>query len=254
MFRQVFVVVVLAVFSVGFASQESLAGIAYQNTIDATGTGYQFGGAAKVGIDLITTMDINEITLAPCAATGWLTTISFIANNFNDVPIQARALCTTWLANGPGGGPGTASFEFLMTATLAADSNTVLTLSTGGDPVPPNSTFWIGISFDNENYAYDTTAAQLDQLGAYAYRPATVGQDGSQAYSAPPGTIDDPFDPVLTPIGSAYGANFGWTVDYAVPEPSSWLLLAFGTILTFAFSRHNPGRAPIESRELSGFR
>jgi hypothetical protein len=242
-------VALLAVVAMGWAAIESRAGVLYQNTTNPTGGSIVFGGTAQFRDLLSTNVDINELTLAPGSTGLTIDSISFRAYNFNPVAVEVSTLVSIWEGDGPGGGPGSNVQMFgIENSQLAAESETIVTFTEPGRGliVPDVMNFWFGVSFNNANGQSPITAAELNQLGALTYHPSTVGTDGPQAYFGPPGTFLP--DPVVEPLGSAFGANFGWTIDGGIPtpEPASFVLLLIGTpavaILQIRRRRWSPAR------------
>jgi len=159
--------------------------------------------------------------------------------NLNTVAVSARPRMRFWLPDGPNGGPGTYFNNNGLDVTVPPDgvpdnfgftfnpisfpANTVSGFFTTFDPdsespnyfpfkVPTGGTFWIGITFDNNDGATGATAAQLDNLG--------VGLFGAPIS----GTSEDVFFLTTNP-GSFFGAsnplgggiNFGNDTDPTMP-------------------------------------
>jgi uncharacterized protein (TIGR03437 family) len=187
--------------------------VVYQNTANPTGAGFTFSGHATLGSNLAANVDINMLTLAAGSAGQSISALSFLAYNSNSVAVEARPTMYIWAA-GDGGTPTTLLGSFVLPLTSLAASNQQalsLTLPGGGIIVPANGEIWAGIGFDNDNGASTIAATQLDNLGALTYHPATVGTDGPNAYFIPPGASLN--DPAVIPFGSAFTANYGWTVQ-----------------------------------------
>jgi hypothetical protein len=184
--------------------------IVYQNTTTQVGA-FLFNGAATIGTDLAANIDINELTLASGSAGASITSLSFIAFNFNAAAVVARPVIYIWATDGAGGNPGTLLGKFVLAdQTLAVGTNTISFTVPGGPIIPSNMQIWAGIGFDNDNGASPITAAQLNALGGLTYHPATVGTDGPNALFIPPGSALT--NPAVNPFGATFGANYGWTV------------------------------------------
>jgi hypothetical protein len=74
------------------------ASIVYQDTTTQVGV---FNGAATIGSNLAANIDINLLTLATGSAGDSITSLSFLADNFNSVSVQAKSTIYVWAANGP---------------------------------------------------------------------------------------------------------------------------------------------------------
>jgi hypothetical protein len=212
------------------------AQVVYQNTANQIGTGFVFNGAVLTGSNLAANVDLNELTLAAGSAGERITSLSFLSFNFNTTAVAARPTMYLWAANGAGGDPGTLLGSFALPLETFAPGQTTLSLTVPTTVIVPASMqIWAGIGFDNDNGASAIGAAQLNSLGAQTYHPATVGTDGATAlFIAPPNfAVDNPAGIVF---GSPFGANYGWTVSAAVPEPSTWAMMLLGFCgLGFAF-------------------
>jgi hypothetical protein len=210
--------------------------VVYQNTANPTGGSFGFNGAVLTGSNLAANVDLNELTLAAGSAGDRITSLSFLASNFNTTAVAARPTMYVWAANGAGGDPGTLLGSFALPLETLAPGQTTLSLIVPTTLIVPASMqIWAGIGFDNDNGASAITAAQLNILGALTYHPATVGTDGATALFIPPPNfaVDNPATFVF---GSPSGANYGWTVSAAVPEPSTWAMMLLGFAgLGFAF-------------------
>jgi len=195
---------------------QTAAGTAYQNT--ASPWGYSFNGAANVSGNLVANVDINELTLAAGSAGQMITTVSFLAYNYNKLAVQARPTIYMWLDDGPGGTPGTLQGSYIQGMTsFAASSQATITLTlgspgfSGGIPVPSDGKIWAGIGFDNGVGASQIAAAQLNNLGGATYHPANIGTDGPNSYFLRPGAASLA-TPVVVTLENDSSANYGWTV------------------------------------------
>jgi uncharacterized protein (TIGR03437 family) len=200
------------------------ATLVYQNTANPTGSGFAFNGHATLGSNLAANVDMNMLTLAAGSAGQSISALSVLAYNFNSVAVEGRPTMYIWAAD-DGGNPTSllGSFVLPITSFAAGSQQTLsLTLPGSGIIVPANGEIWAGIGFDNDNGASTIAGTQLDNLGALTYHPATVGTDGPNAYFMGPGTSLN--DPAVNPFGSAFTANYGWTVQatatLALPAPS----------------------------------
>ena len=232
----------LALIAVGIVSNAN-ADVVYQNTTNPTGSGFLFEGAATVGGNLAANIDINDLILAPGSAGEAISSLSFLAFNFNTVAVQARPTMYIWAADGAGGTPGTLLGDFVLpVTTFGAGAQQAISISTGNEPLIPGSMeIWAGIGFDNDNGVSPITASQLDAMGAHTYHPATIGTDGPDAYFLPPGeSLNDPAA-ILFDTNST--ANYGWTVQAtATPEPQSAILLSTIVLgVAFVFRKRLPG-------------
>jgi hypothetical protein len=212
--------------------------VVYQNTTNPTGGGFAFEGALLTGSNLAANVDLNELTLAAGSAGDRITSLSFLSFNGNTMAVAARPTMYLWAANGAGGDPGTLLGSFALPLETLATGQSTLSLTVPTTVIVPASMqIWAGIGFDNDNGASAITAAQLNLLGALTYHPATVGTDGATALFIPPPNfaVNNPTGLVF---GSPSGANYGWTVSAAVPEPSTWAMMLIGFVgLGFGFHR-----------------
>jgi hypothetical protein len=191
--------------------------VVYQNTATPTGSGFAFNGHVTLGNSLAANIDLNMLTLAAGSAGQAISALSFLAYNYNSVAVEARPTMYIWTA-GEGGNPATllGSFALPLTSFAAGSQQALsLTLPGSGIIVPANGEIWAGIGFDNNNGASTIAATQLDSLGGLTYHPATVGTDGPNAYFMAPGASLN--DPAVVPFGSAFTANYGWTVQANEP-------------------------------------
>lgn len=181
-------------------------------------------------------MVFNQLTFAPGSAGLIIDSISLLVYNSNPVDVNVLAVDVgLWLGETAGGGPASPLTQIgIEDLEFAANSQTTLTYTNFGSffSVPNNLTLWMSINFiDSNNGNTGATEDQLNHLGFLAYHPATVGTDGSQAYVAPSSTLDmsNP-TPVVEPLGTPYGANFGLTLigNPPSPEPSSIVSLGLG--------------------------
>ena len=119
-----FALVTLAI--AGAISCAHASPIVYQNTTTQVGA-FEFNGATTIGSDLAANIDLNQLTLASGSAGDSITSLSFLADNFNSVSVLARPTIYVWAANGAGGNPGTLLGTFaLSNQTLAPGVDTVI--------------------------------------------------------------------------------------------------------------------------------
>jgi hypothetical protein len=207
-------VLTLATMGIASSAAAGIGSVVYQNTTTQVGS-FLFEGAAAVGTNLAANIDINQLTLAAGSAGLSITSLSFLAANFNAGAVEARPTIYIWAANGAGGNPGTLLGEFVLSdETLTTGINTINYTVPGGLLIPASLQIWAGIGFDNDNGASPITDAELSALGGLTYHPATVGTDGPNAVFLPPGSASS--NPAVIPFGTASGANYGWTVTAAL--------------------------------------
>jgi PEP-CTERM motif len=204
------------------------AATVYQNTTNSAGGSFSFNGSTLIGSNLAANVDLNELTLTAGSAGKQITSFSFLAANFNTSPVVARPTIYVWAADGTGGDPGTLLGTFALPLdTFASGLQTTLDLAVPSTLiVPANMEIWAWIGFDNDNGASAITADELNNLGAFTFHPATIGADGPQALLSGPLNLGD--NPTVFSFGGSFGANYGWTVSAAVPEPSTWALILAG--------------------------
>jgi hypothetical protein len=215
----------------GGVGQAGAGTIVYQNTTNSLGGGFVFNGSTPVGSNLVANVDVNELTLQSGSAGMQITSLTLLAANFNTSAVQARPTMYIWAADGPGGAPGTLLGDFVLpTETFSSFQTTIgLTIPNNTVIVPASGQIWAGIGFDNNNGATPITAAQLNDLGAVSYHPATVGLDGPVAYFIPPTSPSNVNDPAVIVFDTNSTANYGWTVQATpVPEPATLTLLGIG--------------------------
>jgi hypothetical protein len=207
----------------------------YSNVSNFLGQGYANGGATLQGANTITTLVADDIT--PVGTYGGMDVVQFkfSAVNFNSVAVTFRPRVRFWFADGAGGAPGTyynlpapVGYSF-NPVTVSAMTVTVFTANISpGQFTMPGSTFWAGITFDDNGGTTGATAAQLDNIGQGIFDPPTTGASADRAFQT---QAAGSFFGVNSPAGALFylggspPTNFGWefTVDVLVPaQQASW--------------------------------
>jgi hypothetical protein len=235
---------------VGFLEQRALLSgdVVYKNTTNPTGGGIVFNGATQIGSDLAAYVDINKLTLAAGSAGLPITSLNFLAYNFNAETVEARPTMYVWAGNGAGA-PGTLLGDFALPITTldaGVDTRLSFTVPTGSLIVPNSMNLFTGVGFDNDNGATQITADQLNALGGLTYHPATIGTDGPQAYFFLP---DIPLNnPAVAAFGASYGANYGWNVTANPLTSLSWddADMAGGVTLTYTLNSAQSDTIPVD--------
>ena len=223
--------------AVGAASAQEV--VAYNNTVNSSGSFFLNGGAAEVSFTTITRLVADDITPAPGYAGRPIASVSFAVFNDNTSTVAARPRVRFYSANGATGGPGTylAGFSLLDQTTFDPGLSVVQFSPSeyypGGVNVP-SGTFWIGVTFDDMWHNLGTTEAELNQLGMALCSPPTIGGSSDTFFeTSAPGsfTSDNPLG-VLGNLGGSPAANFYFGLTVAeVPEPSSLTLLGLGVLV-----------------------
>ena len=203
----------------------------YSNITNFLGLGVAQGPSALQGANQITRLIADDLTPNGVNAGASVTRHVFSVANLNQVAVTVRARTRFWFDNG--GVPGT---YYNVPAAVGFTFNPLtfqpgVTLVNGGLPANsftmPGTTFWAGVTFDNNNGATGATPAQMDAMGQGVFDPPTIGSSNDVIFitdsagsffniSNPAGATND--------LGSD-PANLGHelVVDVPVPaEKSSW--------------------------------
>jgi hypothetical protein len=219
-------------FEIGVASKNEprlLDSVDYSNVTNFLGAGIRNGGSTNQAGNTITALVADDIT--PDGQAGFdVLEVTFSVANFNTAPVTCRARIRFWFPDGTGGGPGTyynvpANVGFTFDPFTFNPGVTLLTGTLGpGLFTMPGTTFWAGLTFDNNNGATGASAAQLDNMGQGLFDPADIGssQDVGFATSAagsffgvsnPPGTLFN--------LGGSPPVSFGWEFISGAPTPAT---------------------------------
>ena len=201
--------------------------VAYSNITNFLGQGFPNGGTANQAGNLITRLVADDLT--PTAGYGGLNvnTFTFSVANLGAGTVTARPRVRFYLSDGAGGGPGTVVTGFTFNPISFPAGVGLYTATLAGTMNLPLTTFWAGITFDNNTGGTGATAAQLNGLGQGIFDPPTVGSSldvffittaaGSFLANNPAGSFSN--------FNGAPVANFGWDfqVEQPVPAiPSTW--------------------------------
>ena len=211
----------------------AVATVMYSNVTTFSGSGVLNGGAALQGANTITRLTADDLT--PIGGGIDVTQFKFSVVNLNAVQLTFRPRARFWFADGAGGAPGTyynlpAAVGFTFNpVTVGATSATVFTAALGaGVMTMPTSTFWAGLTFDNNSGGTGATAAQLNNLGQGVFGPADVGTSADQYFAT---TGAGSFFGIANPAGALgnFGGNpvadLGWEFSVDAPisvEPAVW--------------------------------
>jgi hypothetical protein len=234
----------LGVLAVGVFSASAQELFIYRDLDTSTSQFFANGGAALVSGDTITRLVADDITPLGGYAGTAISNIYFSVVNANAVAVSARPRLRMWNADGPGGTPGTFVAGFTFNAiSFSANTGYSFFFHPTGVNVPA-STFWIGLTFDDNNGATGATATQLNNLGMALFNPPTIGTSTDEAFET---TAAGDFL-VNNPAGSTFNfggnppANFFFGVSVAqVPEPSTFLIGVVGLGGLFLLRRQPSG-------------
>ena len=209
--------------------------VEYSNVSSFLGSGVAQGGATLQGTNTITKLLADDITPTGANAGSDVVQFKFTVVNFNTVPVSFRPRVRFWLADGPGGAPGTyysvpAAVGYTFNpVTLNASSASIFTAGIpAGQFTMPGVTFWAGVTFDNNNGTTGATAAQLNNLGQALFHPPTIGTSADLFFiTQAAGSFFPATSPsgALTNLGGNPPANFGWEFTVDVPvgvQDESW--------------------------------
>lgn len=208
---------------------------AYSNVLNFLGSGFPNGGAALQAGNTITRLVADDLTPNPIYTGIDVVSFSFGVVNFNSAAVTFRPRVRFWFADGGGGLPGNyydqpAPIGFTFNpVVMNPGAATVFTANVAaGTFQMPGTTFWAGLTFDNNVGATGATAAQLDNLGVALFDPPMEGTSTDVLFqTAAAGSF---FAPDF-PVGATFNflgnpvANAGWAfnVDNATPaETTSW--------------------------------
>jgi hypothetical protein len=222
----------LAVVQAGFLPTAQADSVLYSNIATFTGEGYAIQVSSTDALGTIGTALIAD-DLHTVAGSGGaaIDSITFSVANFGTTNTTAGIGLRFYSDdNGlPGTLLGALNFNAIPFATgvtyplTYSPGTTIFTLPTSGN-------IFAGEFFTNAS-APDTTADQLNELGAGLFNPPTIGtSDDSVFQSSATGTSFLTNNPAgsLFNFGGDPVANFGWslsgTIPAPVPEPSSLML------------------------------
>lgn len=207
----------------------------YSNLTTYLGSTLANGGAALQGANTITRLTADDCTPTGANAGQDVIEFRFTVVNLNTVAVTYRPRVRFWFANGTGGAPGTyynlpaaVGFSFNPLTIAANTAQVYFTTLAPAQFTMPGTTFWAGMTFDNNNGATGATAAQLNNLGQAIFGPPTVGSSADQYFIT---TAAGSFFNVANPAGALGNfsgnppANFGWefSADVTVGvEQDSW--------------------------------
>jgi uncharacterized repeat protein (TIGR01451 family) len=201
---------VVCLFASGAFAQSSDA--VYSNLGTFRNQSYAAGGATQQFLNTITRMaadDLNLIGTPPYAINGF----RFTVTNLNSVNVSASPLIRFYMADGPGGGPGTL-IKAITYNPITFTAGVVGTIKTSTKFVLPSAHIWAGIAFDNNGGATGATGAQLDNLAQGIFSPATRGTSADQYFVtnvAGSFASDNPAGTIVN-FGGAPPADFGWEI------------------------------------------
>ena len=213
------------------------AGLAvdYSNVTTFLGQTVLNGGAANQAGNTITRMTMDDLTPTGTNAGQDVLQFKFSVVNLNTVPLTFRPRARFWNADGAGGNPGTyysvpAAVGFTFNpVVVGANAATIFTANLAANQFKmPGSTFWAGLTFDNNTGGTGATAAQLDNLGQGLFDPPVVGASQDTYFHT---TAAGSFFPTANPVGAQANfmgmpvANMGWefTADVVVGvEETNW--------------------------------
>lgn len=207
----------------------------YSNITGFTGSVLTHGGTVLSAGNRITRLLADDIT--PIGATAGLdvTSFTFSVANLNSVSVGFRPRVRFWNADGAGGAPGSyyslpaaVGFSF-NPVTLGPNSITLLTATlAAGQFTMPSTTFWAGMTFDNNTGGTGATSAQMNLIGQGLFDPPTVGSSLDVHFLT---TGAGSFFPTANPAGTLGNvggnppANYGWEFNVDLPVPTkatSW--------------------------------
>jgi hypothetical protein len=204
--------------------------VEYSNITNFTGYALRQGPSANQAGNQITLLLADDITPLGVYAGKDVSAITFSVANLNSVAVSARPRIRFWFANGAGGAPGTyynvpASVGFSFNPiTFNPGSVVLLTATVGANQFKmPGSTFWAGVTFDNNTGGTGATAAQMDNLGQGIFDPPDVGSSADVFFLT---QSAGSFFPTNNPAGALYDvspditSNFGWEFTISTPVPT----------------------------------
>lgn len=201
--------------------------VAYSNYV-SSGVTYANGGATNVAGNTITRLIADDVTPIASMIGADVREIKFTVANLNASSVSARAHIRFW--NDAAGAPGTyydvpvdVGFEadlFLPTGlnflTIAVDPSS-FTL--------PAGPLWCGISYDDKDGTFTTSAAQLNNLAQAISGIASVGSTADAAFvTTNAGAFfgdDNPAGSALNPGPAHFNLALELLVDQATPTAKS---------------------------------
>jgi len=209
-----------------------LASVEYSNVVNFLGQGFANGASQLQGANRITRLVADDITPTGATAGQSVLQVKFSMANFNATNVTVRPRIRFWFDNG--GVPGAyynipAPVGFSFSPLTIAPGVTVVT----GNLAPglfsmPGTTFWAGITFDDNNGTTGITQAQLDLIGQGIFDPPSIGTSEDVGFVT---TAAGSFFPTDNPAGSTFNfggapvVNFAWefTADNTTPaQRSTW--------------------------------
>jgi hypothetical protein len=198
-------------------------GAVFSNVTTFSGSFFPNGGATNVSGDMITKLIANHYTLVGTPPFN-MTAFTFSVANSNVAAVSARYRVRFYLADGAGGGPGTAIGGFSFNAISFPAGAISLYNATGISLSLASNDIWVGWTFDDNTGATGATAAQLNSLGMGLYNPVNLGTGydnyfrtatgGSFLVTNPAGTI------TASPFGASPVSEFSFEINVPCVAPT----------------------------------
>lgn len=137
-------------------------------------------GAEKQGNNIITKLLADSLVLVGTPPFN-VTQFSFTVFNLNAVAISARPRIRFYMADGVGGGPGTAIAGYSFNP-ISFDSRSPLVFNgsiSDESLIITENKVWMGITFDNADGTTGATLAQMNNLGGLIINPAEIGSSNA---------------------------------------------------------------------------
>lgn len=195
----------------------------YSNITGFTGNGVLNGGAATDPADpsnTITRLLADDLRLLNATGRPPYPIDSYKFSILNSGPnsVSPRIRTRFWLADGPGGGPGTLITLISFTLNSPLAPNTITTITTG--PLGalafsiPSRNVWAGFAFDNNQGNAALTVADLNALGAGIFTPVDIGSSQDLAFlTTNPGAFGSNNPPGATFNTAGVPDTYGWELS-----------------------------------------